>query len=268
MASKGLIDKIKGNYIARNIVLAVSLLIIFLFVTNLLLRVITRHGQHLPVPNFLGLTLDEAGALARKHSLRLEVIDSLYLPGVAPLSVMEQIPKEGANVKKDRRILLTINSMKPKSAVVPNVTGVSLRQARAKLMSAGFDIENIRFVPDIASFSVISEKYDGKDVTVNSKITGELGSGVSLVVGLSGTAAPSPLPKVVGLSVSEAKIKLWDAGFNIGQIHYEDNSVGKAAARVYKQTPEFGKRTAFGTETELFVTVDKEKIEKGVEGAE
>ena len=49
-----------GNYVVRNIVLAVSLLVIVLFAANLLLNLFTRHNKHVEVPDFMNMTLDEA----------------------------------------------------------------------------------------------------------------------------------------------------------------------------------------------------------------
>ena len=45
-----------GNYVVRNIVLAVSLLVIVLFAANLLLNLFTRHNKHVEVPDFMNMT--------------------------------------------------------------------------------------------------------------------------------------------------------------------------------------------------------------------
>ncbi|MBR5829887.1 MAG: hypothetical protein IKY63_01360, partial [Tidjanibacter sp.] len=64
----------------RNVVLAVSLLVIVLVVANVLLGIITRHGQNKDVPNFVGVTVEEAHAMAKKGRLEVIVNDSLYVP--------------------------------------------------------------------------------------------------------------------------------------------------------------------------------------------
>ena len=53
----------------RNIVLAVSLLVIALFVVNIILGIITRHGANKDVPNFVGATVEQAEDMARKGRL-------------------------------------------------------------------------------------------------------------------------------------------------------------------------------------------------------
>jgi hypothetical protein len=57
----------------RNIVLAVSLLIIVLFVTNILLGILTRHGQNKDVPNFIGSPIAEAHLMAENEKLEIIV---------------------------------------------------------------------------------------------------------------------------------------------------------------------------------------------------
>ena len=55
-----IIDTFKNNFLVRNIVLAISIFIILLVAANILLAVITRHGQKYQVPDFSGMTLQEA----------------------------------------------------------------------------------------------------------------------------------------------------------------------------------------------------------------
>ena len=93
-----------GNYVVRNIVLAVSLLVIVLFAANLLLNLFTRHNKHVEVPDFMNMTLDEALAASRGDKLRIEVNDSLYVPAFDPGVILEQRPAAGpgrGNVRTD-----------------------------------------------------------------------------------------------------------------------------------------------------------------------
>ena len=140
-----------GNYVVRNIVLAVSLLVIVLFAANLLLNLFTRHNKHVEVPDFMNMTLDEALAASRGDKLRIEVNDSLYVPAFDPGVILEQRPAAGTEVKPGRRIYVTVNSSQQRMIDVPYVAGYSLRQAKNILETAGLEIEKLVYVDDIAT---------------------------------------------------------------------------------------------------------------------
>ena len=58
--------KINGNPISRNLVLAACAIIVFMCVVNLLLNLFTRHGQVRDVPDFSGMTVEEAVRTANR----------------------------------------------------------------------------------------------------------------------------------------------------------------------------------------------------------
>lgn len=103
-------DYIRKNILLRNITLAVCLGIILYFFVNLGLNLYTRHGQKYIVPTMIGHSVDEARQMAKKGDLRLEIIDSLYMPRQKPGTIIDQSPKPGMGVKSGRRVFLTINA--------------------------------------------------------------------------------------------------------------------------------------------------------------
>jgi len=54
----------------------------------------TRHGQARPVPNFIGLTMDQTVKLAKKSRLRYQVIDSIYTTIVPRDVLLNRIPNQ------------------------------------------------------------------------------------------------------------------------------------------------------------------------------
>ena len=48
-------------------------------------------------------------------------------------AVFSQNPKPGSEVKKGRKVSLTINSVLPKKVTMPSLVGFSMRQAKAEL---------------------------------------------------------------------------------------------------------------------------------------
>ena len=176
----------------------------------------TRHGQHRTVPDFTGLALDDAGRLAQRNSLELRVNDSLFVPAYDGGVVLDQLPHEGTQVKGGRTVYVTINSFSQKKVEVPYVAGRSLRQAKNMLEIAGLEIDRLVYQPDMATNYVLEQRVDGRPIEAGTKRQIEMGSGVTLYVGVAEGDSVVVVPKVIGVSLREAKSRLWEQGFNVG----------------------------------------------------
>ena len=260
-----LIAKISGNPIARNLVLAFCAIIVFGFVANLLLNLFTRHGQIREVPDLSGMTIDEAKHAGKGASLRIEINDSLYVPAYPGGVILEQNPEAGAKVKSGRRVFVTINSYNQKMVTIPYVTGYSLRQAKSNLEMAGLEIDKLIYQSDLATNNVLEERYNGRIIRPGNKVQAEMGSGITLVVGLGSEDAVQAVPRLAGFSAREAKSRLWEAGFNVGRIKRDAgiNLLNEKEAHVCAQSPAAGTRLGLGTPVDFTLTLDEKKIEEG-----
>ena len=186
----------------------------------------TRHGQHRTVPDFTGLALDDAGRLAQRNSLELRVNDS------------------------------------QKKVEVPYVAGRSLRQARNMLEIAGLEIDRLVYQPDMATNYVLEQRVDGRPIEAGTKRQIEMGSGVTLYVGVAEGDSVVVVPKVIGVSLREAKSRLWEQGFNVGAVVFDEgiDLLNQKDARVYGQQPVQGYATVVGSEVGLRLTLDAEKV--------
>ena len=259
--------KKKGlNSVARHFILAVCSAIVLVCVASQLLGVLTRHNQRIVVPEFVGTDLGEALKVAGKAELEIHVNDSLYVPAYDGGVVLDQNPKAGSEVKSGRHIFVTVNSYNQRKVQLPYVTGFSLRQAKNILEVAGLGIDEIRYVPDIATNYVIEQRIDGKVVEENTDQQVYIGTNVTLIVGQSSKDEQSyqTVPKVVGLSLSEAKSRLWERGLNIGAVKFDEgiNMFEQNEARVYMQSPGQAQLAKLGQKVTLRLTLDAEKIEK------
>ncbi len=260
---KRVYEYIRTHILLRNVIVAVCLGVILLFVVNIGLNLFTRHGQKHLVPVFVGQDLTEAQRMARRAGgLQLEVIDSLFMPRQKPGVVLDQSPAAGAGVKSGRRIFLTINAQRPRTEQIPYVTGFSIRQAKNLLENRGFEIERLQYRTDIATNNVLDELYNGVSVRRDEVVMAELGSSVTLVVGVNHSSALPRVPKVVGLTLREAKSRLWEMGINIGEVRNDrDITVDNAEhARVYRQDPNQQSRIDYGGMVSLWLTTDAAKL--------
>lgn len=267
---KKIAHEINGNRILRSLVLAVCGLIVLIFLVNIMLNMFTRHGQIREVPDFSGMTIEEAVRAGSSSRLKIQVNDSLYLPVYEGGVILEQTPSAGARVKSGRRIFVTVNSYNQRKAVIPYVSGYSLRQAKNNLEVAGFQIERLVYRDDIATNNVLDQRYKGQRITAGSKVEAEIGSGITLVVGVDPGAERQAVPRVVGYSLREAKSRLLEAGFNIGKIDRDDDitTVNERDAKVYAQSPAAGSRLSYGSDISMSITLDEIKLAKGLTDAE
>jgi beta-lactam-binding protein with PASTA domain len=244
---------------------ALAIFFALIFIINICLWFFTRHSNKLVVPDFKGLTLVEATELADDNNMQIQIMDSVYNLLQAPGSVIEQDPKSGSSVKKHRRIFLIMNAMNPEKIVMPNVVGVSLRQAIAILELNGLMVGKLKYVPDIATNNVLNQRLKGKEIRSGKEIN--KGSYIDLVLGQAGGES-AEVPDLIGLTKHNAEKKIALAYLNLGKIHYSESIVTSAdsiKAFVQKQKPDIdAKYVAMGTKVDIWLTVEmpKEKAKK------
>ncbi|MCK9629165.1 MAG: PASTA domain-containing protein [Bacteroidales bacterium] len=264
---KDISEKVKSkvrweNPVLRELYKAAGCLVLLFIVLTLLLRIVTRHNQEFEVPDLSGMNLEEADEVAHRHHLRLEVSDSVFIPTVSRGLVLRQNPRAGNMVKKNRRVLLTINTIQPKLVSMPSLTGYSLRQAKAELDAKQLTVGKLTYVYDMATDNVLSQRLNGKYISPGKMI--EAGSEIDLELGDNGYTNTS-VPDVTGLTLSLAKDILIENSLNLGNVHYDSsvkNYSDSISCVVIRQTPGPSRSTSFslGTRVELYFTNDKEKI--------
>lgn len=254
--------RLRRNPLAWNLTLIAAILLGMALAAHLTMQVATRHGARRTVPDFSGIRFDDAQRIAREQSLRLHINDSLFVPAYDGGIVLDQLPEGGTEVKPGRTVYVTINSFRQKTVEVPYVAGRSLRQAKNMLEIAGLGIERLIYRPDIATNYVLEEACDGKTVTSSTRMEAEMGSGVTLYVGVEEGHAGTVVPQTVGLALQEARSRLWEQGLNIGKVLFDEgiNLLNQKEARVYLQSPSGERAAAFGSEVDLRLTLDSKKL--------
>ena len=155
---------IKNNIYAKNLLLAVLIILILMFFLIKWLDSYTRHGQIVAVPEVKGLTIEQAAEFFEKNDLRFEVIDSVYNKSSLPGTIVETIPVTGTKVKKNRNIYITLNAFSAQSGIVPDVKDQSLREAMAKLNAAGFKNVDLKYKPGAYKDLVLGLEHKDKEL--------------------------------------------------------------------------------------------------------
>ena len=239
MAAKKTPGKLKDNIIVRHIVFSGCAVLALLFVLFSLLKFITRHNQELEVPTFINLTVEQAQVIAEQNNLRLEVTDSVYINRMTPGTIFRQNPEAAGKVKKNRRILLTINATQPKMVKMPELTGYSLRQAQSELISNQLVLGNLIYEEDMATNNVLGQLYKGREIKAGEKIPSE--STIDLRLGINDADSTTYIPEVRGIPYRLLREKLAENSLNITKVIFDEsvtNYADSLSAWVYKQIPE------------------------------
>jgi beta-lactam-binding protein with PASTA domain len=247
----------------KNLGLAAVIVVGIAILLLIWLNFYTRHGQSRPVPEFIGLTMDQTENLARKSKLRFQIIDSVYTSEVPRGCIADQNPKPEFKVKKWRNIMLTINAFNPEMVAMPNLVNLPKRQAIALIESAGLEMGTPRYIPDISLDVVLKQLYNGREIQEGDSL--QKGSVIDLVLGKGLSNQRTYVPDLIGMNLESAKNTILGASLTLVTSIYDNTVISgqdSANAFVYKQNPDFAVDATLqlGSSIYLWFTVDSAKL--------
>ena len=242
------------HWIVRNLLAAAIICIVLLVGAIVFLNVATQHNRELAVPDFRGMTVQEAQAAAEAAGIRVEVIDSVYSNRNRG-KVKSHTPHPGTMVKNGRRVLLTMNAVNARTVTVPNLVGYSLRQAIPEIDQRGLVLGRLIYKSDLATNNVLQQMYKGRPVTPGTQVKAE--SVIDLVVGLNSDDDETKIPDVSGLDAGMAVKALHDSYLNVRKVSYDSEVKtweDSLNAVVYKQNPVPSDMTVeMGTDVSIYL---------------
>ncbi len=218
--------------------LLLAIVLFFAVATGLMqyLKIFTRHGQEIEVPDLADLHIDQIDLILSEKSLRYQVIDSTYLAGKQPQLVYDQDPRPGSKVKEGRTIYLSITSSNTPKVKLPDLVDLSLRKATIDLKNLGLSLGELIMRPDIANNVVLEMQLNGSKVFPGREIP--KGTTIDLVVGIYNIDSLVAIPNLSGLTVEEARFYLSESALYLGRISYEGTIRDSSKALVVRQFPE------------------------------
>ena len=161
---------------------AMILTVIFLILATLYwLDFYTRHGEAVVVPDVKGKLYNEAEFSITKQKLKVVVIDSSFVKGIKPNTILDQNPEGGMKVKRGRIVYLTINTDKEPMITIPDIVdNSSYRQAEAKLKALGFKLTAPEMIAGERDW-VYGLKFKNRNIPAGERIPSE--STLTLQVG-------------------------------------------------------------------------------------
>jgi eukaryotic-like serine/threonine-protein kinase len=200
------------------------------------LGIITRHGDYEKVPVVTGKNFSEAIKLLESKGFSAEVQDSIWKEDIDPLTVIRQSPEGDEMVKKHRHIYLTINRSQPPLIDIPNMVGLSFRNAELYLKQLGLKLGDTTRKPDIAKDAVLEQLYNGKPISPATRLF--QGSTISFVLGSGIGTDEFEVPELRGMTYRDAKALLNSMGLNIAGVLPDRDVEDQEKAFIYKQIPE------------------------------
>ena len=190
------------------------------WITFKLLNSYTRHDKVYTMPDFVGQDYQQ---VKREHSkdFNFILIDSVYPKGQEPGSIYQQDPLPGSKIKKGRNVYAIIVAINPEKTQMPNLKGISLREAIGRLESSGLSVDHLEYVSYSYKNNVIEQYYQGQPIAKGTELV--KGSKITLRVGIGDDKSNVKVPNLIGKSAEETKHLLNLSGLNLGVETKEDN---------------------------------------------
>ena len=200
------------------------------------------------VPKFIGMSKNEAETTGRKEGLRVVFNDfKVASPDIPVDHVASQGIEPGKEVKKNRSILLTL-SKGATLTTVPNLIGKEMREVKVALHEKDLILGEVeyQFTDKIPKGQVMTQ-----DPTANEEV--KSGIEVNLVFSKGAEPVSGTVPNVIGLAKEEARRRIEEANFIVGEITEEETNRFKSG-QVASQEPGPGTEISEGTPIDLVVS--------------
>ena len=173
-------------------------------------------NDEVEVPDFKGMTLEEAQIEAEKYGLKVEEGDQVYSPDQEEGKITSQTPGKGAKVSKGKVITVNI-SLGKKDGVVPNIVGMDYEEAKEYLEDFGFELGMVVKVKSTKPENTVITQ------TVEAGSTADKGTVIDVEVSDGKGKEMKEVPYLIGKDVDTAKSEIIAAGFKVGNIYYEES---------------------------------------------
>lgn len=219
----------------KSLLIAIGLIVAILLITWGGLAIYTRHGKHLAVPDYTGITIPDIENYRIGGEFEFIILDSIYDNNLTKGSIVSQDPPPNSRVKKGRKIYLTTVAILPEQVRMPDLVDLTFRQAMSTLETYGMKIGKLEYVPDIAKNAVLQQLYEGEVIDPGTFIP--KGSYIDLILGQGLGSERISVPFLLGLTQEEAQRQIRERFLNVGANIFETEDEADTTARVYKQNP-------------------------------
>ena len=171
-----------SKYFFKQLFKAIVLTLFFVLVLYFYLNITTNHNKYINVPELKGVNLNKAKVILEENNLSYIILDSaLYNPDYPKFSVLEQLPKSNSQVKKNRKIYLTLNPSNYGKVSVPNIIQITQRSANSSLLASGLEIGDVSYENNIGKDMVLEILFNGNKLNIGDMVPKK--SKIDLILG-------------------------------------------------------------------------------------
>lgn len=189
-----------------------ALIMILLTMDKVIMPYYQRSGKETVLPDITGVTVEQAEKTLMSKKLFMKVEKSEYNNDFPRDTISLQIPSPGTIVKSGRNIRVII-SLGSRPIKVPNVVGMSPRNARFAIQGVGLSIRQEGWIPsnDYPNGIVAEQEPKGNEEVPEN-------TGVILYISNGKKVTNVVMPNLINLSLSAAKDTLSVYGFSIERL--------------------------------------------------
>jgi hypothetical protein len=250
--------------VLKNLGLFLATIISLLFVSSMLMKSCTRHGEALQVEDYSGMRLTDAIKKARNSNFRIAISDSLDRGNNPPNMVLSQDPAAFSKVKKNRTIYLTITKSQRDQVMLPNIIGADEFEQYAKKL-ARLDIKSEikdRVLNDRYAANTILKIYNGeKEINLEDIKKGvKIDKGSTLYFDVTELSnSYTSIPEIRCEPFDRADFLIRSYQLVVGTVHLDPTVVNRSTAFVYKQVPEFSstEKIRIGQQIDVYLTQNR-----------
>lgn len=196
------------------------------------------------VPDLRSLSEAQATRTLDKVSLNIRVDRSEFDATIPEGYVISQLPRPSETIKEGRSVAVVL-SLGPRTQMVPELKGMSLRQSRGVLARANLAVGRVA--------RILADGDPREEVIATNPPVGEElpeGTPVDVLVLVGGQKAGYAMPDLTGQDLLFIREKLRDLGFRVGGVRYESRD-GVFPNTVIGQSPPPGALIREGDSIEL-----------------
>lgn len=232
----------------KKVIITVVAVFALLFLFNsVLMPWYVKHTSTVEVPNVVGMNFLEAKAKMEEVGLEVKQGDVKYDEAKPIGLILDQNPPSGQEVKKDRRIYVTVCGGE-QLIEVPKLHGKTLRDAKFTLEQRNLEIGEVvkKFSHELQEDYVLNQVIQpGMKVKKSTK--------VDLIVSNGPEMGSLRIPDLIGKKLEDAKKVISDNKLKIGKINYI-SSKDVAPGQILDQYPKKDKSATESTAVDLFVS--------------
>ena len=214
-----------------------------------------KRGEVTVLPKVVGKPVDDAVRILTEAGYEPIKYETQFDDKVKEGTIIRQTPEGGDETKPGRKVYLIISGGK-EMAVVPNMIGQALKDARILLVRTNLELgrTDMEFTDSIPGGVVFKQSPNpGEKISTDQK--------VNIVVSSGQRAGRVEVPDLTHLTFSEAIIRLGNAKLGFGNRVPVPSETDKAGT-VVEQSPKPGELVIEGSTVDLFVVEENIKEPK------